>query len=193
MGVLPGRRDGPYISPFGSLCFEKQALTKNHDRAMVRRTGRPLPGYSVCSLFRICLLIPLPRGRGGWKTGWACLRAFGLRAIWRMLLGRKAGTTAPTGMLFNQQRKKDHDETDPDIDMAPVPAGRPPRAWRRTPQSSSRATWTWWSRRRAERTSISLLFGLTIGFGTGFAGTGGGMIILVVFTAFLGMELKTAI
>ena len=39
----------------------------------------------------------------------------------------------------------------------------------------------------------SLFFGLTIGFGTGFVGTGGGMMMLVVFTAFLGMELKTAV
>ena len=40
---------------------------------------------------------------------------------------------------------------------------------------------------------ISLFFGLTIGFGTGFVGTGGGMMMLVVFTAFLGMDLKTAV
>jgi dolichol kinase len=40
---------------------------------------------------------------------------------------------------------------------------------------------------------ISLFFGLTIGFGAGFVGTGGGMMMLVVFTAFLGMELKTAV
>ena len=40
---------------------------------------------------------------------------------------------------------------------------------------------------------ISLFFGLTIGFGTGFVGTGGGMMMLVVFTAFLGMERKTAV
>ena len=40
---------------------------------------------------------------------------------------------------------------------------------------------------------ISLFFGLTIGFGTGFVGTGGGMMMLVVFTAFLSMELKTAV
>lgn len=40
---------------------------------------------------------------------------------------------------------------------------------------------------------ISLFFGLTIGFGTGFVGTGGGMMMLVVFTMFLGMELKTAV
>ena len=41
--------------------------------------------------------------------------------------------------------------------------------------------------------AISLFFGLTIGFGTGFVGTGGGMMMLVVFTAFLGMELRTAV
>lgn len=41
--------------------------------------------------------------------------------------------------------------------------------------------------------AISLFFGLTIGFGTGFVGTGGGMMMLVVFTAFLGMELKSAV
>lgn len=40
---------------------------------------------------------------------------------------------------------------------------------------------------------ISLFFGLTIGFGTGFVGSGGGMMMLVVFTAFLGMELKSAV
>lgn len=41
--------------------------------------------------------------------------------------------------------------------------------------------------------AISLFFGLTIGFGSGFVGTGGGMMMLVVFTAFLGMDLKTAV
>ncbi len=41
--------------------------------------------------------------------------------------------------------------------------------------------------------AISLFFGLTIGFGTGFVGTGGGMMMLVVFTAFLGMDLKSAV
>ncbi|MCD8125379.1 MAG: TSUP family transporter [Lachnospiraceae bacterium] len=40
---------------------------------------------------------------------------------------------------------------------------------------------------------ISLFFGLTIGFGTGFVGTGGGMMMLVVFTVFLGYDLKTAV
>ena len=40
---------------------------------------------------------------------------------------------------------------------------------------------------------ISLFFGLTIGFGTGFVGTGGGMMMLIVFTVFLKMNLKTAV
>ena len=40
---------------------------------------------------------------------------------------------------------------------------------------------------------FSLFWGLTIGFGTGFVGTGGGMMMLIVFTVFLGMELKTAV
>ena len=51
---------------------------------------------------------------------------------------------------------------------------------------------------RGERLSrrgvaVSLFFGLTIGFGTGFVGTGGGMMMLVVFTAFLGMDRKTGV
>ncbi len=41
--------------------------------------------------------------------------------------------------------------------------------------------------------AISVFFGLTIGFGTGFVGSGGGMMMLVVFTAFLGMSLKPAV
>lgn len=41
--------------------------------------------------------------------------------------------------------------------------------------------------------AISIFFGLTIGFGTGFVGSGGGMMMLVVFTAFLGMERKAAV
>ncbi len=40
---------------------------------------------------------------------------------------------------------------------------------------------------------VSLFFGLTIGFGTGFVGTGGGMMMLVVFTLMLGMDHKTAV
>ncbi|MCD8147577.1 MAG: TSUP family transporter [Clostridiales bacterium] len=45
----------------------------------------------------------------------------------------------------------------------------------------------------AKEIAISLFFGLTIGFGTGFVGTGGGMMMLVVFTAFLGYDLKSAV
>ena len=40
---------------------------------------------------------------------------------------------------------------------------------------------------------ISILCGIPIGFGTGFVGTGGGMMMLIVLTAFFGMELKTAV
>ena len=40
---------------------------------------------------------------------------------------------------------------------------------------------------------ISLFFGLTIGFGTGFFGSGGGMMMLIVFTAMLGYDRKTAV
>ncbi len=45
--------------------------------------------------------------------------------------------------------------------------------------------------RRAIATSV--FYGLTIGFGTGFVGSGGGMMMLVVFTAFLGMSRNVAV
>jgi len=41
--------------------------------------------------------------------------------------------------------------------------------------------------------AVSLFFGITIGFGTGFFGTGGGMMMLIVFTAMLGYDRKTAV
>lgn len=41
--------------------------------------------------------------------------------------------------------------------------------------------------------AVSLFFGLAIGFGTGFFGSGGGMMMLIVFTAMLGYERKTAV
>ena len=41
--------------------------------------------------------------------------------------------------------------------------------------------------------AVSLFFGLTIGFGAGFFGSGGGMMMLIVFTAMLGYERKTAV
>ena len=40
---------------------------------------------------------------------------------------------------------------------------------------------------------ISILCGIPIGFGTGFVGTGGGMMMLIVLTVFFSMELKTAV
>lgn len=40
---------------------------------------------------------------------------------------------------------------------------------------------------------LSLACGIPIGFGAGFVGTGGGMMMLIVFTVFFGMELKTAV
>ncbi len=45
----------------------------------------------------------------------------------------------------------------------------------------------------AKEIAVSLFFGLTIGFGTGFFGTGGGMMMLIVFTAMLGYERRTAV
>lgn len=44
-----------------------------------------------------------------------------------------------------------------------------------------------------KQVAVSLFFGLTIGFGTGFFGSGGGMMMLVVFTAMLGYERKKAV
>ena len=41
--------------------------------------------------------------------------------------------------------------------------------------------------------AVSLFFGLTIGFGTGFFGSGGGMMMLIVFTAMLSYDRKTAV
>ena len=41
--------------------------------------------------------------------------------------------------------------------------------------------------------AVSLFFGLTIGFGTGFFGCGGGMMLLIVCTVMLGYDRKTAV
>lgn len=49
------------------------------------------------------------------------------------------------------------------------------------------------ARLSAKEMTVSLFFGLTIGFGTGFFGTGGGMMMLIVFTAMLGYDRKTAV
>ena len=45
----------------------------------------------------------------------------------------------------------------------------------------------------AKEIGVSLFFGLTIGFGTGFFGSGGGMMMLIVFTAMLGYDRRTAV
>ena len=45
----------------------------------------------------------------------------------------------------------------------------------------------------AKEIAVSLFFGLTIGFGTGFFGSGGGMMMLIVFTAMLGYDRKAAV
>jgi len=45
----------------------------------------------------------------------------------------------------------------------------------------------------AKQVAVSLFFGITIGFGTGFFGSGGGMMMLIVFTAMLGYDRKTAV
>lgn len=45
----------------------------------------------------------------------------------------------------------------------------------------------------AKEIVISVFFGLAIGFGTGFFGSGGGMMMLIVFTVFLGYDRKTAV
>ena len=45
----------------------------------------------------------------------------------------------------------------------------------------------------AKEIAVSLFFGITIGFGTGFFGSGGGMMMLIVFTAMLGYDRKTAV
>ncbi|MBQ3590527.1 MAG: TSUP family transporter, partial [Clostridia bacterium] len=45
----------------------------------------------------------------------------------------------------------------------------------------------------AKEIAVSRFFGLTNGFGTGFFGSGGGMMMLIVFTAMLGYERKTAV
>ena len=61
------------------------------------------------------------------------------------------------------------------------------------PDSSGRETVSRGEKLDAKGVAVSLFFGLTIGFGTGFVGTGGGMMMLVVFTLFLSMDRRTAV
>ncbi|MCD8013001.1 MAG: sulfite exporter TauE/SafE family protein [Lachnospiraceae bacterium] len=61
------------------------------------------------------------------------------------------------------------------------------------PDTSREDTVSQGARLDAKGIMISLFFGLTIGFGTGFVGSGGGMMMLVVFTAFLRMDRRSAV
>jgi len=62
-----------------------------------------------------------------------------------------------------------------------------------SPDSKERPEKDGKSRLSVREIAISLFFGLTIGFGTGFFSTGGGMMMLIVFTAMLGYDRKTAV
>ena len=61
------------------------------------------------------------------------------------------------------------------------------------PDSGERSARTGFMRLTAREIAVSIFFGLTIGFGTGFFGTGGGMMMLIVFTAMLGYDRKSAV
>ena len=61
------------------------------------------------------------------------------------------------------------------------------------PDAKEEPTNTGHVRLTAKEIAVSLFFGLTIGFGTGFFGSGGGMMMLIVFTAMLGYDRKTAV
>ena len=61
------------------------------------------------------------------------------------------------------------------------------------PESKERPESDKAARLSAKEIAVSLFFGLTIGFGTGFFGSGGGMMMLIVFTAMLGYDRRTAV
>ena len=61
------------------------------------------------------------------------------------------------------------------------------------PESKERAKREGRVKLSTKEIAASLFFGLTIGFGTGFFGSGGGMMMLIVFTAMLGYDRKTAV
>ena len=61
------------------------------------------------------------------------------------------------------------------------------------PDSGERPSGAAVERLTAKEIAVSLFFGLTIGFGTGFFGSGGGMMMLIVFTAMLGYDRLTAV
>ena len=61
------------------------------------------------------------------------------------------------------------------------------------PDSSKRNPVAKGAKMGAKEVILSLVCGIPIGFGTGFVGSGGGMTMLIVLSAFFGMELKTAV
>ena len=61
------------------------------------------------------------------------------------------------------------------------------------PDAKEEPTNTGSPRLSVKEIAVSLFFGLTIGFGTGYFGSGGGMMMLIVFTAMLGYDRKTAV
>ena len=61
------------------------------------------------------------------------------------------------------------------------------------PDAKEKPTNTGTAKLSAKEIAVSLFFGLTIGFGTGFFGSGGVMMMLIVFTAMLGYDRKTAV
>jgi len=61
------------------------------------------------------------------------------------------------------------------------------------PDSKKKETLSQQHKLNWKQIAVSLFFGVTIGFGTGFFGSGGGMMMLIVFTAFLGYDRKTAV
>lgn len=61
------------------------------------------------------------------------------------------------------------------------------------PESKERPEKDGTARLGAKQIAVSLFFGLTIGFGTGFFGSGGGMMMLIVFTAMLRYDRRTAV
>lgn len=61
------------------------------------------------------------------------------------------------------------------------------------PDAKEEPTNTGHARLNRKEIAVSLFFGLTIGFGTGFFGSGGGMMMLIVFTAMLGYDRRTAV
>ena len=85
--------------------------------------------------------------------------------------------------------KPDSDAEEDEADGDAAAAGKPRTGLLARLRPSPRAD----GRLDGKTIGISLFFGLTIGFGTGFVGTGGGMMMFIVFTAFLGYTTRKAV